>query len=178
MDTGAESESLSPDQVGRLVQRTDELAREAVRLLGAKGWSVALAESCTAGMVAATLASIPGASAVLNSSAVVYQTRAKSSLLGLDAAFVERFCPVSREVTMALAKAAREKNGADAGCAVTGWAGPSGGPGPDPVGTCYMAIDVDGHALCLRRVFAGGRDLVRKAATATALEMICNLCRK
>lgn len=156
----------------QLIEHLNDLAADVVRQLKAKGWTLALAESCTAGLTAAVLAAIPGASCVLNSSAVVYQTNAKSTLLGLDANFVARFGPVSREVTLELAKAARKKNGADIGCAITGWAGPTGGLGKDIVGTCYLALDVPCGSVSFRRLFPGSRNQVRQAATATALKII------
>ena len=149
-----------------------ETAAEAIKVLRLRGESVALAESCTGGLLAAALASVPGASDVLNSSAVVYQTRAKSSLLGLDAGFVDRFCPVSPEVTAALAKAAREKNGVELGAAVTGWAGPSGGTAADPVGTCYIAVSRVQGTTCFRLAIEGDRNQVRNAAACTALKII------
>lgn len=169
-DTAAETGAF-PSLRGRL----NELAALAVGHLRGEGKNAALAESCTGGLIAAVMASVPGASQALHSSAVVYQTESKTTLLGLDAAFVQRFGAVSEEVTRALAESARTKSGADIGLAVTGWAGPSGGSVRDPVGTCYIAVTNGTSTDCRRVVIPGDRACVRETAAALALDWLCRI---
>ena len=165
--------ALPNDAAPFLRARLDELAAQAVGSLRERGHTAALAESCTGGLIAAAMASVPGASQVLHSSAVVYQTEAKTTLLGLDAAFVHRHGAVSEEVTRALAEAAKARSGADIGLAVTGWAGPSGGTERDPVGTCYLALADGVSTDCRRAVIPGDRACVRETAAAMALDWLC-----
>ncbi len=172
MDSAIEAGSLDRAQVRALCARRDEMAPRAVKALVGAGQTVALAESCTGGLCAALLTEVPGAGEAMVSSAVVYQTPAKSMLLGLDPAFVERFGPVSVPVTRALALAAREKSGADLGLAITGWAGPSGGTEEDPLGTVYVGLAQASGAQVFRHRFAGDRAAVRLAAALSALDRL------
>ncbi|MDR0965100.1 MAG: CinA family protein [Myxococcales bacterium] len=163
---------ISSAQLQALRARADEVTAQAIGALISAGQTLALAESCTGGLCAALLTDVAGASAALVSSAVVYQTRAKSSLLGLDPAFIARFGPVSEPVTRALAQAARDKAGADLGAAITGWAGPSGGSASEPVGTAYVAIAWQGAEQLTRLWIEGDRAAVRWGAALFAIEAI------
>ncbi len=150
----------------------EELPEAVVAALRAAGATLALAESCTAGMCASMLASVPGASDLLVFSAVVYQERAKSLLLGLDPAFVAREGAVSAKVTRALAEAARAKAGATFGLAVTGWAGPGGGTAQDPLGTVYLCLTDGREAVEERHRFGYDRERVRAFAATQALDLV------
>jgi nicotinamide-nucleotide amidase len=141
--------------------------------LRARRWTVALAESCTGGLCAALITEVAGASEVLLGSAVTYTLSAKSRLLGLDAAFIEREGAVSEAVTQAMATAVRKKLGADIGAAITGWAGPGGGTAKDPVGTFYAAIDGPAGSRVVRsEVPLVDRERVRRGAAFAALHLI------
>jgi nicotinamide-nucleotide amidase len=150
----------------------EELPAAALGSLRAAGATLALAESCTAGLCASLLASVPGASDALVFSAVVYQDRAKSILLGLDPSMIEREGAVSARVTRALAEAAREKAGATFGAAVTGWAGPGGGTAQDPVGTVYLCLTDGRTAVEERHRFGFDRDRVRTFAAYQVLDLV------
>ena len=150
----------------------DELPEVVLRALKSAGATLALAESCTGGLVASLLAAIPGASDALAFSAVVYQDQAKSTLLGLAPALVRGEGAVSAPVTRALALAAREKAGASYGLAVTGWAGPGGGTEKDPVGTVFVCL-ADARGLVEERArYSFEREHVQRLAAYLALDAL------
>jgi nicotinamide-nucleotide amidase len=170
----AACEADARNLVGEFVFGTDgdELNAVVFRALKAAGATVAFAESCTGGMLASTLASVPGASEVMVLSAVVYQERAKTILLGVDAELVKREGAVSAKVTRALAEAARERAQSTFGVAVTGWAGPGGGTATDPVGTVYLCLADAAGVVEKRHVWPFERDRVRQFATWQALDLV------
>ena len=176
MDGPLESRDLDAAEVRALLARSAALPAQTIAALVARGACLALAESCTGGLCAARLTDVSGASEAFVSSAVVYQTRAKTSLVGLDAAFVARCGPVSAPVTRALAEAARARARSTLGLAITGWAGPSGGTADDPIGTVYVALAEAGRTRAWRFVVAGGRAEVREAAVALAIERVRDWC--
>ncbi len=150
----------------------EELPQAVFAALKKAGATVAFAESVTGGMCASLLASVPGASEVLVSSAVVYQERAKTQLLGVDAELVAREGAVSAKVTRELAEAARAHSGARFGVAITGWAGPSGGTPADPVGTVYVCL-TDGNGVLEEKTrFGFDRERVRSFAAYLALDLL------
>lgn len=175
---GALDGPLGHEERRFLLARRQNLPAEAIAALCGARKTVALAESCTGGLCAALLTEVSGASAAFVSSAVVYQTRAKSDLCGLDPDFVARFGPVSAPVTEALARAVRERSGAALGVAITGWAGPSGGTADDPVGTVYLAIADSAEARVFRRYIEGERGEVRLCAALLALELALEWARR
>lgn len=118
-----------------------EKAEELVRKLSARGYTLATAESLTAGMIASTVASIPGASAVLRGGLIVYATDLKGSLTGVDSLLLEKRGPIDPEVALQLARGARQRCAADIGVGVTGVAGPDPQDG-HPVGEIYCAISL------------------------------------
>ncbi|HEY3450060.1 MAG TPA: CinA family nicotinamide mononucleotide deamidase-related protein [Myxococcales bacterium] len=150
----------------------DELPEVVLRRLWSAKATVALAESCTGGLVSSLLSAIPGASDALVFSAVVYQDRAKSLLLGLDPELVRREGAVSAPVTRALAQAAREKAAATYGLAVTGWAGPGGGTEKDPVGTVYVCLADEQGLVEEKMRYAFERDRVQRLAAYLALDVL------
>ena len=146
------------------------LATEVVERLVAARMTVALAESCTGGMVAALLTDVPGSSQCLWGGAVVYAPDAKVALTGIAPRILEEFGTVSETTTGALAAAIRERSGADLGLAVTGWAGPAAGV--EPPGTVYIAVDRASGCHCVRAVYDGDRAAVRTRAAHAALQQL------
>lgn len=136
------------------------------------GWQLALAESCTAGLVAASIATRPGVSRWLSGSAVVYGAAAKTRLLGIDPDLLARAGLVSEPTAQAMAAGALHLFGADRAGAVTGVAG----PGPDggvPAGTVWLAVvDRDGRSATRLLQIPGDRAAVREAATLGLLELL------
>jgi len=152
------------------------LAEELVRLLTVRRKMIAVAESCTAGLVADMIARFPGASKVLWGSFVSYTVDAKSRMLGVPKEFIEKYGAVSRPVALAMAEGALEKSGASWALSITGLAGP-GGEGA-PVGTVWIGLAEGGVGLRRRPteaksfLFEGSRNKVREAAASAALKAL------
>ncbi len=137
------------------------------------GRTIATAESCTGGMIAAALTDIAGASAVFGHGYVSYANDAKVAMLGVEPGLIAREGAVSETVARAMAEGARARAGADLAVAVTGIAGPEGGSAEKPVGTVWFGLArKDGATLAERRVFPGGRDAVRRATVDHALDLL------
>jgi nicotinamide-nucleotide amidase len=134
--------------------------------------TVATAESCTGGLVAAALTAVPGSSDVLGYGVVTYANEAKRDLLGVPDAALARHGAVSREVARAMAEGMRQLSSADVAVSITGIAGPGGGSVAKPVGLVWFGLATSDGVRTERRVFAGGRDLVRERAVDTALMLL------
>jgi nicotinamide-nucleotide amidase len=150
----------------------DELVAQAL----AHGHTIATAESCTAGLLAARLTDRPGASDYVKGGIVAYGNDAKVSLAGVDRELIERHGAVSQEVAEALAAGARERLQADIGVGITGIAGPGGGSEQKPVGLVWLSIAGPGEQLTTRSVnLPGGRADVRERSTTVAMHMLLRL---
>jgi competence/damage-inducible protein CinA-like protein len=144
---------------------------QVAELLG--GHRIALAESCTAGLLAARLTERPGASDYVAGGVVAYSNEAKVELLGVDPALIECHGAVSPETARAMADGALERFGADVACAVTGIAGPSGGTEEKPVGyVCFCVRLADGTELARDPVLPGNRADVRDRSVVVAMHII------
>lgn len=154
--------------------RDDETLEEIVGgLLRDAGLTLALAESCTGGMLAARLTDVAGASEWFRGGVVAYANEAKVALLGVSPASIEAHGAVSEEVAREMAAGARRRFEASAGLAVTGVAGPSGGTAEKPVGTVHVALEVDdGTGRHERLALPGDRAMIRRWTTSAALAMI------
>ncbi len=149
------------------------------RVLRARGWTLAIAESCTGGLVGHMLTREPGASDFLLLDAVTYANSSKARVLGVDEDMIRWHGAVSTEVASAMATGARRVSGADVALSLTGIAGPSGGSEDKPVGTVYIAVARhDGATEVRHRVFAGDRLRVQTLAAYAGLEMLREVCAK
>lgn len=148
------------------------LAQTVIRSATERGLSLALAESCTGGMIAAELTGVPGASAVLLGSAVTYADDAKVRMLGVDPQTIETHGAVSAETAADMAAGVRRLLDADLALAVTGIAGPGGGDERKPVGTVWLAVDTREGTSVTHRTFAGDRAVIRARATAIGLDLL------
>lgn len=147
--------------------------RQVADLLAASGRAVAVAESCTGGLLSARLTELEGASAYAPGGLVVYANDAKAELAGVPADLIERHGAVSMEVAEALADGAIGALRADVGIGVTGIAGPAGGTDKKPVGTVWFSVaDRDGRRLTRRVQLPGGRADVRDRSTTIALHLL------
>jgi nicotinamide-nucleotide amidase len=147
-----------------------DLARVLGELLVERGISVATAESCTGGLLAARLTAVPGISAVFREGFVTYADEAKARTLGVPAELLARHGAVSAEVAAALSRGAAERTGARLALSVTGIAGPGGGSPAKPVGLVHFGVLVDGRVETVERRFPDrGRSFVRGLAVNTAL---------
>jgi nicotinamide-nucleotide amidase len=131
---------------------------------------LATAESCTGGLVAAACTGLPGSSLWFERGFVTYSNAAKTELLGVPAALIEKWGAVSQEVVLAMASGAIQHSRAQVAVAVTGVAGPGGGSTEKPVGTVWLAWQVNGVAQAEYHRFAGDRAAVREASVQTALQ--------
>lgn len=138
--------------------------------------TIAIAESCTGGLLAARLTDRPGSSAYVLGGAVVYSNEAKAGLAGVDPALIERHGAVSPEVAGALADGALARFGAGVGIGVTGIAGPGGGTPEKPVGRVHVAVAEGGGRRLARQLdLPGGRADVRDRTTTLALHLLRRL---
>ncbi len=137
------------------------------------GHRLGLAESCSGGLLAARITRLPGASAYMAGSVVSYSNEAKSELLGVDPALIERHGAVSPEVAEAMARGALERFGADVAVSITGIAGPDGGSEEKPVGyVCFDARLADGTAIARQPVIPGGREDIRERSALVGMHLL------
>jgi nicotinamide-nucleotide amidase len=142
-------------------------------LLVGSGRTVAVAESCTGGLMSARLTERAGSSDYFQGGAVVYSNEAKVSLAGVDPDLIERFGAVSSEVAEALAIGAVTRFGADVGIGITGIAGPGGGTEDKPVGTvCFSVSTGDGARVTRRLRLPGDRSDIRERSTTVAMHLL------
>jgi nicotinamide-nucleotide amidase len=160
--------------LGNNLYGTDQESLEQVvgGLLAEQGRSLALAESCTGGRIAARLTGVAGSSSYFLGGVVVYSNDLKREVLGVGASTLARFGAVSLESARAMAEGVRRLTGADFGLAVTGIAGPAGGTPEKPVGTVCFALASAAGVRDLRVVFRGNRWQVQEAAAHQALDLL------
>ena len=153
--------------------RDGETLEQAVgRRLLARGFTLALAESCTGGLVGHRLTNIPGSSAFFERGMVVYSNRAKEELLGVPSEVLRVHGAVSRPCAEAMVRGACARSGATCGLAITGIAGPDGGTATKPVGTVFIGVAVAGAVEARQFRFAGGRSSVKWQSSQMALDML------
>jgi nicotinamide-nucleotide amidase len=163
-----------PDELFSLDGRTVD--EQVAALLG--GRTVAVAESCTGGLMAARLTDRAGASEWFRGGVVAYSNEAKVSLVGVEPRLIARHGAVSTEVARALAAGAAERFGASIGIGITGIAGPGGGSEEKPVGTvCFSVLERGVGAITRRSRLPGGRADVRERSTTVALHLLRRLLR-
>jgi PncC family amidohydrolase len=138
-------------------------------LLAGKGLRVAVAESCTGGLIASRVTDVAGSSRYFDVGFVTYSNRAKEVLLSVPPEMLEAHGAVSHEVAERMAHGVRNATGADIGLAVTGIAGPGGGTAEKPVGTVYLGLS-DGKGLFARKYrFHGNRQEIKRQTADAAL---------
>src|SRR5262245_14722670 len=146
------------------------------RLLRARGWTVALAESCTGGLVGHRLTQVGGSSAYFERGFVVYSNDAKQTLLGVPEAVLREDGAVSAACAEAMARGARERAGTDVGVSVTGIAGPDGGTPTKPVGTVFVALADARGAVVERYRFDRDREGNKALSAVRALDLLRRRC--
>jgi len=161
----------------------DEITSAVNRLLDrckAKKLSVATAESCTGGLVAAAISEISGSSAVLDRGFVTYSNEAKQQMLGVTPATIDFYGAVSKECAEEMAKGALAHAQVDLAVSITGIAGPTGAVAGKPIGLVYFcAASRSGRIIAHDRKFGAiGRDKVRRASVLQALAMLRELAEK
>ena len=158
----------------RIVEKLGDDTLEIVvgRELRERGKMLAVAESCTGGLIAERLTDVAGSSAYFLGGVVAYSNAAKQTLLGIDAALLEEHGAVSELVARAMAEAARARFGADLAIATTGISGPDGGSEEKPVGLVYIALASGAGTRCDRFVFPLDRMRHRQLTAHTALDWV------
>jgi nicotinamide-nucleotide amidase len=153
---------------------TDGRSLEAVvgGLLRDRQWTIAVAESCTGGLLSSRLTDVPGSSAYFERGAVCYSNRAKVEWLGVPEALIATHGAVSEPVATAMAAGMRARTGADVGIGVTGIAGPDGGTPEKPVGTVCIAVVTPLGERGRTFQLLGGRDLVKFQSAQAAMNML------
>lgn len=142
------------------------------KLLTEKRMTLALAESCTGGLITHRLTNVPGSSAYVIASVIAYAYEAKVAALGVSWDTLNRFGAVSEETVREMARGARERFGATIGLGVTGIAGPGGGTADKPVGLTYFGLASAEVVLIERHIWKGNRIEVKEQSAQSALEFV------
>lgn len=143
------------------------------RLLREQRRTVALAESCTGGLIGHRLTQVPGSSAYVDRGAICYSNQSKSEMVGVPVVLIAKHGAVSREVAAAMAKGIRERAGVSVGLSVTGIAGPGGATETKPVGLVYVGLDGGAEGSLTKEFrFHGDRSVVKQRSSQAALELL------
>lgn len=142
------------------------------KLLLEKQKTVAVAESCSGGLISKLLTDVSGSSQYFILGVVVYSNKSKESILKIPRSLIAKEGAVSPEVALKMAQAVKKIAEADIGIGITGIAGPTGGSAQKPVGTVFIAIESRGKKLCKKFSFTGSRSAIRKKAALKALELL------
>jgi nicotinamide-nucleotide amidase len=145
------------------------------RYLRERGWSLAVAESCTGGLLSRRISAVPGASDYLDRAFVTYSNRAKTELLGVSEELLRARGAVSEEVARAMAEGALRNAAVEVTVGITGVAGPTGGTPEKPVGTVFIACATPVHQKVERYAFGGTREQIQESAAQAALELMWKL---
>jgi nicotinamide-nucleotide amidase len=150
-----------------------DLANRFLQACQARKILSATAESCTGGLIIATLTDIPGSSSMVDRGFVTYSNEAKMEMLGVSKATLDAYGAVSRETALEMAAGALKNSRAGITLAVTGIAGPDGGSAEKPVGLVWFGLALTGHdPIAEKRIFDNnGRDFIRRQTVKVALEM-------
>jgi PncC family amidohydrolase len=151
---------------------TDSLARAVGELLQQRHLTLAVAESCTGGLLAAHITNIPGSSSYFEGGVVAYSDEVKEHVLNVPAGILERFGSVSHETAIAMARGVRELFTVDLALAITGIAGPTGGTADKPVGLVYIALSSAQGTECKEFLWSGDRWENRQGSATAALELL------
>jgi nicotinamide-nucleotide amidase len=150
----------------------DDLAAIVLDLCRTRNSTIGVAESCTGGLLGARLTAISGSSDVVRGGVIAYHNDVKTELLGVNKAILDAHGAVSEEVVREMAAGARRAARTNIGLAITGVAGPTGGTTAKPVGTVWIAADIDGDASAALHHMWGDRDEIRQRAAQWTLELL------
>jgi len=161
---------------------TLDISKEVAKLLIARGWTLALAESCTGGLVCAALTDLAGSSDWFERGYITYSNQAKTECLDVAAETIESFGAVSEQVAKAMSEGAQKNAGVNVSVSITGIAGPAGGSIEKPVGTVCFGWTITKENLvamtiCKTMQFSGDRQAVREQARDYALSELIELLK-
>jgi PncC family amidohydrolase len=151
-----------------------ELDMEVGAALSQRGWTLAVAESCTGGLVGHRITNISGSSAYFEGGVISYSNEAKERILGVPHETLVEHGAVSRETALAMASGVRRLLHTDIGVSVTGVAGPTGGTPEKPVGLVYIGLAAEGAELCEEHAWHGDRATNKEHSAEAALKLILN----
>jgi nicotinamide-nucleotide amidase len=160
---------VAPYRIG--MQRGD-LVESVAEILTSESQTLAVAESCTGGLVAKRITDLPGSSSYFRGGVIAYADRVKLEVLGVEEAVLSENGAVSEAVAAGMARGVADLLDADVGVGVTGIAGPDGGTPEKPVGTVWFAVSLKGRVNASRHVFSGDREAVRERASQAALLLV------
>jgi PncC family amidohydrolase len=155
----------------------EALALELKELALRAGVKIGTAESCTGGLIAGAVTSVPGSSAYFYGAIVSYDNSVKMRVLGVPSAVLDSVGAVSSQCAAAMARGAAERLGVDLAVSVTGIAGPDGGSAEKPVGTVWFGLCDRGRLRTEVKIFPGSRAEVRARTVCHALELLCDALR-
>ena len=155
-----------------------EMAAKLIEALIEKGETLAVAESCTGGMVSSKLTNTIGASQVFLGGVVAYSNQLKHRLLGVSLETMENFGAVSADCAVEMAQGVLDNLASDHAISITGVAGPGGGSIEKPVGLVYIGCTVCDKTKVIKRNFTGSRQEIREAATQEALTLLYNCLKE
>jgi nicotinamide-nucleotide amidase len=150
------------------------LEERAGAALNEKGWTLALGESCTGGLIAHRITDVPGSSNYFLGGVMAYSNSVKERLLGVKSETLEAVGAVSEEIAREMAQGASQNIGSDVGISVTCIAGPGGGTDVKPVGLTYIGASTPDGEWVERHLFQGDRKAIKESAANAALELLLN----
>lgn len=154
-----------------------DLTKTLAQILLSRSWTISLAESCTGGLVCATLTDLAGSSEWFERGYITYSNEAKTECLDIPPELIESHGAVSEQVAKVMAEGARINSGSNVAISITGVAGPSGGSAEKPVGTVCFAWATESQTLTKTMHFDGDRQMIRQQATELALTELIALLR-
>ncbi len=172
----AEDKIITLIGAGHISGRNDDCLEKVIgRQLRERGWMLALAESCTGGLLSRRITAVSGSSDYLDRGYVTYSNRAKTELLGVSEELLRTHGAVSEQAALAMAEGALSRAGAGIAVGITGIAGPTGGTLEKPVGTVYIACVTPTQKIVEKYSFSGTREQIQESATQAALVMMWKL---
>jgi nicotinamide-nucleotide amidase len=159
------------------LMNASDLTKTLAQILLSRNWTVSLAESCTGGLVCATLTELAGSSQWFERGYITYSNEAKTECLDVPAQLIESYGAVSEQVAKAMAEGARMNSGSNVAISITGVAGPSGGSIEKPVGTVCFGWATENQVLAKTMHFDGDRHAIRQQAVEFALTELIALLR-
>lgn len=154
------------------------LERRLGEVLSQEGLSLAVAESCTGGLISHRITNVPGSSGYFLLGIVAYSNESKVEQLGVEPSLIEKFGAVSRDVALAMAYGIMKKAHSDIAVGVTGIAGPEGGTRDKPVGLVFIGAVTVKRETVQRHIFSGGRAAIKGQATEATLRLILEMAEK
>jgi PncC family amidohydrolase len=148
------------------------LEKQVGDFLSQRGWTLAVAESCTGGLLGHRITNVSGSSAYFQGGTISYSNEAKERILGVPHGILIEHGTVSKETALAMAQGVRRLFGTDLALSVTGIAGPTGGTPEKPVGLVYIALAAEGVDLWEKHIWKGDREENKRQSTEAALQLL------